>query len=90
MALGTYIINNYTNYIKKVSKNEIEFKKQQKRNKEHRKTKNQFFRTIAENADLYKSVVNKIMTTDEECLKYNFVSFLRKLHVFLIRKPFLA
>ena len=46
--------------------------------------------TIAENADLYKSVVNKIMTTDEECIKYNFVSFLRKLHVFLIRKPFLA
>ena len=30
-----------------------------------------------ENTDLYKFVLNKIMTTQEQCVKYNFVAPLR-------------
>ena len=42
------------------------------------KTQNKARRTtsflkIGENVDLYKSVLNKIMTTDKECIKFNFV-----------------
>ena len=39
--------------------------------------KNQFPNEQVENIDLYKPVLNKIMTTQAQCLKYNFVAPLR-------------
>ena len=36
--------------------------------------KNSFRNEIAENADLHKPVLKKIMTTQEQCVKYNFVA----------------
>ena len=36
--------------------------------------KNSFRKEIVENADLHKPVLKKIMTAQEQCLKYNFVT----------------
>ena len=33
-----------------------------------------FPKELIENADFYKPVLNKIMTTHEQCVKYNFVA----------------
>ena len=37
-----------------------------------------FPKESAENADLYKPVLNKTMNTHEQCVKYNFVAPLAK------------
>ena len=42
------------------------------------------------NADLYKSVLNKIMTTLEECMKYNFATSLSLASCSLMLKSFLS
>ena len=48
---------------------------EQAENKKRRKTKrNSFPKEQVENTDLYKPVLNKIMTTQEQCVKYNFVA----------------
>ena len=61
--LDTYYVNNeYANVIYKVYENQI----RQKIDREHkkcRKTKKRFLKELVENADLYKSVLKKIMTT---------------------------
>ena len=36
--------------------------------------KTNFLKVQVENLDIYKSLVNKIMTTHEQCMKYNFVA----------------
>ena len=52
-------------------------KQNRQKNSEHRKSKNQFLKEQVENTDLYKLVLNEIMTTDEECIKLNFEAPLR-------------
>ena len=42
------------------------------KNAKHKKTS--FPKEQVENTDLYKPVLNKIMTTQEQCVKYNFVA----------------
>ena len=39
--------------------------------------KTSFPKEQVENTDLYKPVLNKIMTTQDQCIKYNFVAPLR-------------
>ena len=39
-----------------------------------KKRKTSFLKEIVENADLYKAVLNKTMTTQEQCVKYDFVA----------------
>ena len=72
-TLDTYYKNNdYTN-IRKVYKEFIEIRTGSK-HKKHRKTKRTSFpKEQTENTDLYKPVLNKIMTTQEQCIKYNFL-----------------
>ena len=41
-------------------------------NTERRKTS--FLKEQVENVNLHKSILNKIMTTQEQCIKYNFVA----------------
>ena len=36
--------------------------------------KNQFPKEQTKNTDLYKPVFNKLMTTQKQCVKYNFVA----------------
>ena len=38
------------------------------------KRKTSFLKEQVENTDLYKSLLNKIMTTHEECIRYNFLA----------------
>ena len=38
-----------------------------------------FPKELLENTDFYKSILNKIMTTLEQCSKYNFVALLREI-----------
>ena len=45
--------------------------------RKHRKTS--FLKETVENADLHKTVLKKKMTTQEYCVKYDFVAPLRKL-----------
>ena len=46
--------------------------------------KTSFPKEQVENADQYKPVLNKIMTTQEQCLKYNFVAPLKKAQAYNI------
>ena len=47
-----------------------------KESTERRKTR--FVKETVENADLHKAVVNKTMTTQEYCVKYDFVAPFKK------------
>ena len=40
--------------------------------------KTSFGKEIVENADLHKPVLDKVMTTQEQCVNYNFVAPLTK------------
>ena len=51
--------------------------KQAVNTKRAEKQKTSFPKEQIENADLYKFVLNKIMTTQEQCVKYNFAAPLR-------------
>ena len=42
--------------------------------KKRRITKNNFPKESVENANLYKPVLNKIMSTQKYCMKHNFVA----------------
>ena len=42
--------------------------------KKRRKTKTSFSKKLVENAGLYKPVLNKIRTTHEQDVKFNFVA----------------
>ena len=44
---------------------------------ERQKKQTSFPKEQVENTDLYKPVLNKIMTTQDQCIKYNFVAPLR-------------
>ena len=81
----TYYVNNdYTN-VTKVYEELIEIRTGSK-HKKHRKTKKTSFpKEQIENRDLYKPVLNKIMTAQEQCVKYNFAAPLRKVY-FCLRK----
>ena len=46
----------------------------QTKDTEHWKKKEQVEKEQVENADFFQSVVNKIMTTHKQCIKYNFVA----------------
>ena len=45
--------------------------------KKRRITKNSFPKKSVENANLHKPVLNKIMSTQKYCVKYNFVAPLK-------------
>ena len=63
----------------KVCKDYIEFDTEQAENTKALKDKKTSFpKESLENADLYKPVLNKIMTTHEQYVKYNFVVPWRK------------
>ena len=47
--------------------------------KKRRNTKTRLPKETVENADLYKPALNKIMTTHEYCVKYNFVAPLKQI-----------
>ena len=51
--------------------------KQALNTKSTERQKTSFPKEQIENTDLYKFVLNKIMTTQEQCVKYNFVAPLR-------------
>ena len=51
--------------------------RQQKTQNKQRDKKTSFPKEQVENTDLYKPVLNKIMTTQESCVKQNFVAPLR-------------
>ena len=53
----------------------IWFKTKNTKSTERRKTS--LPKGTVENADLYKTVLNKTMTTQEKCVKYDFVAPLR-------------
>ena len=42
-----------------------------------KRRKTSFRKEIVKNADLHKPVLNKVMTTQEWCVKYNFVAPLK-------------
>ena len=44
---------------------------------ERQKKQTSFPKEQVENTDLYKPVLNKTMTTQEQCVKYNFVAPLK-------------
>ena len=46
----------------------------QKTQKAQKDKKTSFPKEKVENTDLYKPVLNKVMTTQEQCLKQNFVA----------------
>ena len=48
--------------------------KMQKRQKAQNHKKKSFLKQLVENADLHKPVLNKIKTTNEQCVKYDFVA----------------
>ena len=68
--------NDYTNVIKFTKIRHITGRKQKRR-----KTKNSFPKKSVANPDLYKPVLNKIMTSYEQCMKYNFVAPLNSLNI---------
>ena len=44
------------------------------KNRKHRRWKTSFRKENVEIADLHEPILNKIMTTQESCINYNFVA----------------
>ena len=65
--------NNYTCCESPGDQN-IEFKTELTKNKEHKKTKSSNLKELVENAESYMSVLNKMMTTHKQCIKYEFMA----------------
>ena len=54
------------------------------------KTKTSFLKETVENADLHKAVLNKTMTTHQQCEKYDFVAPLTKFRMHPISKVLIS
>ena len=59
-------------YIQITSNSKHKINKKKQKTEKTKRRKCSFLRDLVENADLYKPVVNKIMTKHEYCLKCNF------------------
>ena len=62
-------------YINKMRISRI--KNRQKTQKAQKDKKNSYVREKVENTDLYKPILNKMMTTHKQCVKHKFVAPLR-------------
>ena len=78
----TFLTNGYIN-VKKFMKMKSKHRTDKKHSKS-RKTKDQFSKRIGQNADLSKPVLNKILTTHEQFVYYNFEATLKALKSFTL------
>ena len=70
----TYYINNDYTKGAKVYEDYVEFRTGKNRKKCKKIKKTNFLKEYVESTDFYKPVLNKVMTTEEKCIKYNFMA----------------